>query len=650
MVVETLKREDERVQAEPGFKSSKSSLTSRALRLAVTRIGLVSLCAGAVSYYVNLHSLETAVTAQLLLSTEQSLQREALPFNEIKDLQRNFLNEFKSTLARPGMAATLVRDFDRIFYRHEDGSYTQRPMLFEGEPLPDGRRFAGMSATYAPDIPPNDDIKARFALSYILSHKYGSSTEGRLFNFYGVVPEKGFPIYQQADIAKVFTYSGPDALKLETYEFYERGFATSGNETLFTRMYWDASNNAWMTTVATPDVADASGKHQILACVDVLLDELMKRTAKPFVSGAYSTMFIADSDGTLVYYPGQMDQVKSSEGKASIRSLGLAGDYPLLEAVASLTPGEATVVQTRDDIVAMGIVPGTPWVLAVHFPRAQMIPAIFDNLLIVITLGLLTLLVEIFILRSILQKQVAIPLFRLIQATRSLGLSRERLNRDTLPIRSADEIGELARDFAKMADRVQDAQEQLELKVKDRTAALEEANRQLVVLSTTDGLTGIANRRHFDETLVNEWRRSVRAGTLLSLMLIDVDHFKKYNDHYGHQAGDDCLRSVANALKAHAQRAGDLVARYGGEEFVLITTTPSVDTALQHAQALGQAVEAMAMPHVMSPLGVVTVSIGLSVMVLMEERTAQDLLKQADQALYLAKAQGRNQAVLANAL
>ncbi|TWC17819.1 diguanylate cyclase (GGDEF)-like protein [Pseudomonas sp. SJZ085] len=637
------------LQEAPGFTSNKRSLTARALRLAVLRIGLVSLCAGAISYYVNLSSLEKAITTQLLLSTEQTLQRESLPFSEIKDLQRNFLNEFKSVLANPESGAALVRDFDQIFYRHEDGSYTQRPMLFEGEPLPDGRRFAGMSATYAPDIPLNDDIKARFALSYILSYKYGSSVQGRLFNFYGVVPEKGFPIYQQADIAKIFTYSGPDALKLETYEFYARGFASPSSETLFTRMYWDASNNAWMTTVATPDVADASGKHQILACVDVLLDELMKRTAKPFVDGAYSTMFIADGDGTLIYYPGKMDQVKTSEGKASIRSLGLDGDYPLLQALPSLAPGQAVVVQTRDDIVAMGIVPGTPWALAVHFPRAQMVPAILDNLLIVVALGLLTLLVEIFILRSILQKQVAIPLFRLMQATRSLGLSKERLNRDRLPIRSADEIGELARDFASMADRIHDAQEQLELKVKDRTAALEEANRQLVVLSTTDGLTGIANRRHFDEVLVNEWRRSVRAGTLLSLMLIDVDMFKSYNDHYGHQAGDDCLRSIANTLKEHAQRAGDLVARYGGEEFVLITTTPNVDSAFQHAQALGDAVETMALPHAKLPFGFVTVSIGLAVTVLMEEVTAQDLLKQADQALYMAKARGRNRTMLANA-
>lgn len=628
------------------FTFNQRSLTVRALRLALLRIGLVSLCAGAASYYINLRGIEAAITRQLLLSTEQTLQRESLPFREIRTLQQNFLDEFQGVYADAGAVAALVRDFDRIFYRHDDGSYTQRPRLFEGEPLADGRRFASMSATYAPDVPPNDDIRARFALSYILSHKYGSSAKGRLFNFYGVVPEKGFPIYQQADIAKVFRYSGADALRLETFEFYERGFGTPGNDTLFTRIYWDPSNNAWMTTIATPDKADAAGKHRILACVDVPLDELMKRTAKPVMEGAYSTILMKDGDGTLLYHPRYMEQIKSSAGVASIRSLKVVRDYPLLAAIPALAQGKATVVPERDEIIAMGVIPGTPWVLAVHYPRELMRPAILGNLAIVIALGLLTLLVEIFLLRSILRKHVAIPLSRLMQATRRLGVSKERLERASLPTQSNDEIGELARDFASMADRIHDAHAQLEVKVRDRTAALEEANRRLQALSATDGLTGLANRRRFDEALASDWRGAQRAGTLLSVALIDVDWFKKYNDHYGHQAGDDCLRAVADAMTAHALRAGDLAARYGGEEFVLISTThEDADAALRHAQALCVAVENLALPHAMSAFGRVTVSIGVASTTPTRDGGAQELLKQADQALYRAKQLGRNRAM-----
>ncbi len=627
---------------------SKHSLTARTLRLAILRIGLVSICAGAISYFVNQSTIEDAVRKQLQLSTEQTIQRESLPFGEIKELEKNFLEEFRALDTDPRIRPSLIRDFDRIFYRHADGSYTQRPGLFEGKPLADGRRFANMSATYAPDISPSDDVKARFTLSYILSHKYGSTAKGRLFNFYGVVPEKGFPIYQAADIAKAFTYSGPEALKLETYEFYSRGFGSPVHDTFFTRMYWDYSNNAWMTTVTTPDVADASGKHRILACVDVLLDELMRRLTHPAIQGAHSTVFLADGEGTLIYHPDFMDAVKKSEGHASIKSLRIENDYPLLAASINLPLGKVALVDTADDIIAVGRIPETPAVLTIHYPKALMQPAILQNLAIVIALGILTLLVEIFIIRSILQNQVAIPLERLIRATRLLGTSKDRLDSAELPTQAQDEIGDLARDFSRMAERVQDAHAQLESKVQERTAELEEANQKLKALSVTDELTGIANRRRFDEILEEEWRRAQRAGSYLMLAMIDVDWFKKYNDHYGHQAGDDCLRNVARIITAHTQRAGDIVARYGGEEFALIITTTHTEHALPFAQSICDALENAALPHEASPFGHITVSIGIAGTTPGETETAEDLLKKADEALYSAKAQGRNQAVLAD--
>lgn len=629
------------------FKNS-NSLASRTLRIAALRIGLVSIFAGTISYSINQSSIEDSVRKQLVLSAEQTLQRESLPFREIKALQQNFLEEFRTIYADPGSKQKLVRDFDQIFYRHTDGSYTQRPGLFEGQALADGRRFGGTSATYAPDTPPDSDIKVRFALAYLLSHKYGSSTKGRLFNFYGVVPEKGFPIYQSSDVAKAFTYTGPEALKLETFEFYYRGFGSPGNDTIFTRMYWDASNAAWMMTIATPDVADGSGKHRILACVDVLLADLMLRTAQPTIQGSRSSIFLADADGTLIYHPDFTDAIKKSEGNASIKSLQIKNDYPLLTKIPALTPGKVSLLETADDIVAIGSIPETPWVLAVHYPKSLMQPAVLTNLAIVIALGMLTLLVEIFIIRSILQNQVAIPLLRLISATRLLGLSGERPNNKHLPTQSKDEIGELARDFARMAERVHDTHRQLEIKVHERTAALEEANQKLMAMSATDGLTGIANRRRFDEVLANEWRRAQRTGSYLMLAMIDVDWFKMYNDHYGHQAGDDCLRNVARILEGHIHRAGDLVARYGGEEFALLVTLHDAGSALSFAQTICDSLEKADLAHDMSPYGRVTVSIGVAGTVAHEGETAEDLLNRADVALYRAKGQGRNQACLSS--
>lgn len=624
---------------------NSNTLAARTLRMAILRISLVAIGAGAVSYFANHASLEESVRSQLVLSTEQILQRESLPFREIRELEHNFLNDYAAIYRDATARRKLTHDFDLIFYRHADGSYTQRPGLFEGKPLPDGRRFARMSATYAPDIRPDDDIKARFALSYELSHKYGSSARGRLFNFYGVVPEKGFPIYQDADIAQAFHYSGKDALNLNDYEFYTRGFDPAQHETFFTKMYWDFSNNALMTTVATPGVIDASGK-RILAAVDVLLDELTNRVAHPPMRGTHSTLFMADDEGTLIYHATYLDAIKQSEGKASIKSLQIADDYPLLEIGRTLAPGKVILHDSGKEIIAVGRLPETPGVLSIHYPKSLMRPAIMQNLGIVVALGLLTLLVEIFIIRSVLLNQVAAPLARLIRATRLVGMSGMHLHKKDLPVDSGDEIGELANSFAKMVKRVHDTHEELESRVSQRTVELEEANSKLLAVSATDGLTGLPNRRRFDDVLEFEWRRAYRSGDYLVLAMIDVDWFKQYNDCYGHLAGDDCLRSVARILEAQANRAGDMVARYGGEEFVLIFTATEIEGAVKFAQSVCNALEQAALPHSKSPLGHVTISIGIAGMVPHESATADTLLKQADSALYSAKQNGRNRVCL----
>jgi diguanylate cyclase (GGDEF)-like protein len=182
----------------------------------------------------------------------------------------------------------------------------------------------------------------------------------------------------------------------------------------------------------------------------------------------------------------------------------------------------------------------------------------------------------------------------------------------------------------------------LERKVADRTSALEEANLRLALLSQTDALTGLANRRHFDQVLEVECLRAKRTGTSIGLVMIDVDHFKQYNDHYGHQGGDACLRIVASALKASMRNSADLIARYGGEEFVLLL--PNADLAGAHAAAerVRAAVEAMQEPHAGAARNIVTISAGFSTFSPIEGDNASDCLREADAALYAAKRDGRN--------
>lgn len=174
------------------------------------------------------------------------------------------------------------------------------------------------------------------------------------------------------------------------------------------------------------------------------------------------------------------------------------------------------------------------------------------------------------------------------------------------------------------------------------TRKLDTANQELKRLSSLDGLTGIANRRHFDETLDREWRRSMRQGAEFSVLLCDVDHFKQYNDSLGHQAGDDCLRQIALALTGAMDRGGDLVARYGGEEFSVILPETSLSGGLIVAERMRQMIEHLNIPHPGSLTGHVTISVGLASGIAMPETDPSQLVKIADGALYAAKNNGRN--------
>ncbi|MBA4256492.1 MAG: hypothetical protein C0445_11525 [Polaromonas sp.] len=211
-------------------------------------------------------------------------------------------------------------------------------------------------------------------------------------------------------------------------------------------------------------------------------------------------------------------------------------------------------------------------------------------------------------------------------------------------VRLKTELAEQTR----LRNAVTSAKEALEEKVQARTAELEAANRQLATLSATDGLTGLANRRRFDDYWAEEWPRALRQGTPLAVIMLDVDHFKLYNDHYGHQQGDDCLRQVGEALRATVRRAGELVARYGGEEFVVVMPGATEAQALETAEAIRAAVQGKAMPHATSAVSqVVTVSLGVAVGTPAPTDDRDGLVQAADKALYDAKHQGRNRVVLA---
>jgi diguanylate cyclase (GGDEF)-like protein len=175
----------------------------------------------------------------------------------------------------------------------------------------------------------------------------------------------------------------------------------------------------------------------------------------------------------------------------------------------------------------------------------------------------------------------------------------------------------------------------------EREEELRVANAHLDKLVRQDGLSGLANRRGFDLRLEHEWRASARTGLPLALIMIDVDHFKAFNDHYGHVAGDICLRTVADALAKLASNAA-VVARYGGEEFALLFSATSMNGALEIAEAVRREIEALRLRHQGAPSGHVTASFGVAALTASADDSPQMLIEAADAALYAAKRRGRN--------
>lgn len=177
---------------------------------------------------------------------------------------------------------------------------------------------------------------------------------------------------------------------------------------------------------------------------------------------------------------------------------------------------------------------------------------------------------------------------------------------------------------------------------------LEASNTELQRLSSMDGLTGLANRRSFDKKLLEEIKRGTREKTELSLIMIDIDFFKPFNDTYGHQGGDDCLKKVANALDKIASRASDMAARYGGEEFAIVLPLTNKSGSLSIGERLRAGIEGLKIPHEASKVtSTVTISLGCATIIPDRDTTPAMLIEMADKALYCAKDSGRNKLVAA---
>ena len=392
---------------------------------------------------------------------------------------------------------------------------------------------------------------------------------------------------------------------------------------------------------------DSQGRFLGVATADIALPQLSGFLAE-LSEGTQALVFLLENDDQLLA-TSSTDALYRRQGEQVERLTSQTSDNPLIRAAGQALrdsgdsegslhlqiDGQTYHLDWRPYVLAKG--PRLTQV--VLLPDSQFASAMQALLHNTLYLGLAVLALGLLIALFV-SDWVARPLVALNHWAAQLAAGQWQASPpQRSPVR---EVSDLARSLDQMARQLQQNTEQLEQRVAQRTAELQQANLQLAELSRTDALTGLGNRRHFDEILADEWARAARSGQQLALLMLDVDHFKLYNDHLGHQAGDQCLKTIASVLQSCARRAGDHVARYGGEEFAVIAADCDLARARQLGETILSVLATLGLPHPHCPLGRVSLSIGVAVRAASNQGSAGELIEQADAALYRAKQNGRN--------
>lgn len=433
--------------------------------------------------------------------------------------------------------------------------------------------------------------------------------------------------------------------------------AVKTGKPMWSKIYnWDETPNFLSISASLP-VYDERNNLIVVMGSDLLLSQISYFLHK-LKASQMAKIVILERDGNIVASSSR-EPPFTIVGKTAKRLPAATSTDPLIRSLAtdlqkrfgnlhSITIKQSFNLQLESDRYYALVNPwqdkyGLDWLIVVAIPESDLMAQIDANTRTTIVLCFAALAFAT-ILGIYTSRWIARPILKLQQA--SIAIASGELDR-SVDVKGICEIEGLARSFNEMASQLKTSFTELEDRVAERTEALQQANQKLLQLATSDELTQIANRRHFDECLKKEWNRHLREQNFLALILIDIDYFKFYNDSYGHQCGDECLFQVAQAIDRFPKRAADLVARYGGEEFVVILPNTPPEGALKCAELLRTAVLSLAIPHPKSAVSpYVTLSLGVAALIPTSGNKPAILIAQADEALYQAKKLGRNQSYL----
>lgn len=627
-----------------GRPTSTSLMRSVLLRIVLAATLVVGgLTAVAYSF------IHTETQERLLDNLRDWVVERARNDSVIFELARENLARFSSEFLRLYTSDTVVTadDFWSYYQTDPDNAVRMHRDFYEGIYADDGLYYEGLTSFIGNNQPVDDpDLQRRLVLSARLLAQFGPAWISRFQNVHVSFPENAIVLY--APGTPWGLEAEPD-LPMNELGVIRSMQQSENPERLpgWTGLYFDETAGEWALTYQLP--LDLDGRHLINPSHDVSLTELMEKLVTDTPDGGYNLIF--RSDGYLIAHPAEPASDRRWVGQMSLETIDdpeIVHMYQLIDDATSGSPGTVSLVQNpmHDTWLAVSELSGPDWWFVSVYPASLIRQTASQAAAAVMVTGIVLLLLLIVIIGFIIRRDAERPLAQLREAAQSIGRGDHAEVADgrvRLPRELKNEVGLLANTFHDMAGSIRDAQATLERIVAERTRELQAANSDLRELSLLDGLLGIHNRRAFDRDLARVFRETSSGQGEFHLMLIDVDHFKLFNDSYGHTQGDQVLRQIARVISTTI-RNEDRVYRYGGEELAVLFNRGGLEPVDAAAARIMAAVRSLAIAFSESGHGIVTISAGL-VHCHAGHSSADDVIAEADRRLYAAKHQGRNRLI-----
>jgi len=625
---------------QPGLPRTQYRL-SRQILVRVSLVGaLIVAVATVLCYYqVYMHSRDAKLMYLRQYMDERSKHENRIfteAHNQVAFIRDEFMQLYLSSMEFS------EDDFWRMYQVDKDGATRMKREYFDQRMDSSfGKQWGVSSFIGNNQSVASRDFQRRLLISYILVNRYGPAwwpgvlhityPENAIVMFspdfpWGLEAKPDLPMNELGTIKATLQSTNPE------------------RKPVWTSLYYDETAKYWTITYELP--VDHEGRHLCNPSMDVHLEEIMTRLVTEHPQGAYN--FIISADGGLVAHPGELTENEKWKGQLSLDKIENPDIVRIYHTLHDTMAMRGEGVHTVEDVEGKNYLltfhlPGPDWWFVMVYPKSLISAEAHQTSRIVLLLGVSLFVLYYLVIYMVTNQQIRTPLRRMLHAI-SLVASKQYdalvEQPQLLPLDRKNEIGQLASAFLGMARQVRDFNKDLENVVESRTRELECANARLRDLSLLDGLTGIYNRRSFDRDIELVFREARSGVDSFVLMLADVDSFKKYNDMYGHAAGDDALRKISSQIAANI-RTEDRVYRYGGEELAVIFNNANTETAQRVGQRILDSVRELELHHAGSEHGVVTISAGI-----VEFRGGfehvVDMVNAADVLLYDAKSRGGN--------